>query len=63
MIKHPKDRLERRSIQAKALELRQFRQRKNDSKIRKIKTEIEEKETYAELRGASQGYSLQRETL
>lgn len=61
-MKHPKDRLERRSIQAKALEQKQFRQRIHEKK-KYLKTQIEEKETYDELRGVSQGHSLQRETL
>jgi hypothetical protein len=50
MIKHPKDRLERRSIYAKELELKQYHQRKINGKKRKIKVELAEKETGDELR-------------
>lgn len=49
MIKHPKDRLERRSLEAKALENKLFRQRKINAKKRKIKTELQEKESEDEL--------------
>jgi hypothetical protein len=49
-MKHPQDKQERRSIEARALESRMFRQRKINAKKRKIKTSIVEKETEDELR-------------
>ena len=58
---HPKDKYERRQIEssAKVLQSRLFRQRKINSKKRKLKTEIEDQETQDELRRASRTDVLQ----
>lgn len=53
MLKHPKDRQSRRSVTAKALEQKQFRQRVVNGKKRKLHV-IEDQETQDELRSANE---------
>ena len=53
-ISHPSNRLARRSIQAKALEHKQHRQRKINGKKRALVIQIESKETEDELRHAEE---------
>ena len=54
-MKHPSNKFERRSIEAKALELKQFRQKKINAKKRKILVDLQEQETEDDIKAARLG--------